>query len=490
MRLVGSVADVRELDRRMIEDLGIPGAALMETAARGVADAIVRHHAEAARDGVVVACGPGNNGGDGWATARWLHGWGFRVAVVEVGRPGKGSDAALHRRAARKAGVAVQDELGQAGLLVDAVFGTGLARPVSGKAAALLHALDTHGAPIVAVDVPSGLSADTGEVLGVCPRALRTVTFGRAKLGAFLRDGPDRCGLLDEVDLGFDAVPDASDLASAEIPTAADLSWPRRRPGDHKRDSGHLLVVAGSAAMAGAAILVCRAALAAGVGLVTLCAPNGARPRLAALPAEVMLLDGGDGDRLGSLPDELDRFDAFAVGPGLGGGAPVAAGLGRALATWWSKDRRPMVFDADALAFTGKPASAPRILTPHSGEAGRLLGSDAAAVDADRLSAAGSLTARGAVLLKGRCTVVAADGERPSLNPTGSPVLATGGTGDVLTGLLGALLARGLAARDAARVGAFVHGRAAERLALRGAEGWTATDVVREIPATVAATWS
>ena len=150
-----------------------------------------------------------------------------------------------------------------------------------------------------------------------------------------------------------------------------------------------------------------------------------------------------------------------------------------------------MVFDADALPFTEAPhRSAPRVLTPHPGEAGRLLGSDAATVEADRLAAARALTARGTVVLKGPWSIVAAEGERPSFNPTGSPVLASGGTGDVLTGILGGLLVRGLTARDAARVGAFVHGRAATRLAARGAEGWTASDVVREIPATVAATWS
>jgi NAD(P)H-hydrate epimerase len=305
----------------------------------------------------------------------------------------------------------------------------------------------------------------------------------------WLRDGPERCGEVEVVDLGYDAVPDAGALATAEVPDAADLTWPRRRRADHKRKSGHLLVVAGSAAMAGAAVLVCRGALAAGAGLVTLCAPRGARSRLGSLVPEVMVLDGGPGDRLEGLPSDLRAFDAIAAGPGVGAREALPERLASDLATLWAGDRRPAVFDADALLCTGPSRMAERVLTPHAGEAGRLLGIDASTVEADRVGWARHLAARGTVLLKGPFSLVAAEGTRLSINPTGGPVLASGGTGDVLTGIIGALLARGLAARDAARVGAFVHGVAADRLAGRRKEGWRASDVAREIPAAVTATW-
>jgi NAD(P)H-hydrate epimerase len=241
--------------------------------------------------------------------------------------------------------------------------------------------------------------------------------------------------------------------------------------------------------MAGAAVLVCRGALAAGAGLVTLLAPRGARPRLGSLPAEVMVQDGGPGDRLDRLPADLRAYDAIAAGPGLGQRDPLPERLSSELSALWEGERRPVVFDADALPWTGPSRGKERVLTPHAGEAGRLLGIDASTVEADRAGWARHLAARGTVLLKGRFSLVAAEGFRLSINLTGGPVLATGGTGDVLTGVIGALLARGLTARNAARLGAYVHGRAADRLALRRGEGWRASDVAEEIPAAVDAIW-
>ena len=487
MKLACTAAEVRELDRRMIADLGLPGAALMEVAARGVAESIRRHHDSARKKGVVVACGSGNNGGDGWAVARWLHGWGWPVAVIETGPPADGTDAALHRGIALRAGVTQLTEWRTAGLVVDAVFGTGLSRAVEGRAADLLRRVGAQRAEIVAVDLPSGLDADTGVAQAVCPWAVRTVTMGRAKLGMWLRDGPERCGTIEVVDLGYDAVPDAGALATAEIPDASDLEWPRRKRTDHKRKSGHLLVVAGSAAMAGAAILACKGALAAGAGLVTLCAPRGARGRFASLPAEVMVLEGGPGDRLERLPEDLRAYDAIAAGPGLGAREPLPERLASDLTSLWRSDRRAAVFDADALPCTGPTKNAQRVLTPHAGEAGRLLGIDASTVEADRVGWARHLAERGTVVLKGPSSLVATEGRRVSINPTGGPVLASGGTGDVLTGILGALLARGVPAPDAARLATFVHGLAADRLAARREHGWRATDVAKEIPAAVAA---
>lgn len=485
MRYACTAHQAQALDQAVISGLGLPGIALMELAARGVADAVRAHHAAAAAAGVVVACGPGNNGGDGWAVARWLRGWGLPVAVWELGEPKPGTDASIERAVALKAGVDRVSGLGSARLVVDALFGTGLARGVGPPYDAAVGAIvdaRARGATVVAVDLPSGLSSDTGQALGDAVTADRTVTFGRPKLGMFLGGGPDLCGVVDVVDIGLDAATPDDRLAAAEIPDAADLEplWPVRRPSDHKASQGHLLVIAGSAAMTGAAILACRGALAAGAGLVSLVATRPMRPRLAALPPEVMVVDGGDGDVLCALP-ELERFDGFVVGPGLGGGSPLDEALGRELARRWATDPRPWVFDADALPCAFSPGPAPRVITPHPGEAGRLLGLTSGQVQTDRLSCAHRLTDRGVVLLKGRYSVIAAQGALPSLNPTGCPVLATGGTGDVLAGVIGALLTRGVGARDAARLGAFVHGLAADRLGARRRDGWTASDVAEEI---------
>jgi len=480
VRPVSTAAQVREMDRRVIEDLGVPGVALMEVAAREVAVAIRERHADEARRGVVVACGAGNNGGDGYAVARWLHGWGFPVSVWALTHDLRG-DAATMREACRRVGVPFVDGLGAAGLIVDAVFGTGLSREVTGAWHDAIGAIVAHPAPVVAVDLPSGLHADTGAVLGIAVRATTTVTFGRLKPGLLAEPGADLAGHVVVADIGLEV---AGGDAVAGVPDVADLAplWPRRAAGDHKTRAGHLLVVAGSVPMAGAAVLACRGALAAGVGLCTLVAARATLPRLAALPPEVMVLISGE-ERLEPLSGALSRFTALAAGPGLGGGGALDPALGRWLAHVWESTRLPVVFDADALpsALGGAPGA--RVITPHPGEAARRLGVSAADVQADRFGAAARLATDGVTaLLKGRHTLVATEGQPIAVNPTNAAVLATGGSGDVLTGVIGALLARGVSARDAARLGAWVHGRAGERLAARRPEGWTADDIAGAVP--------
>lgn len=487
MKLVSSAAQVRELDRRVIQDLGVPGVALMELASRAVAEQIARHHETEARRGVLVVCGGGNNGGDGYGVARWLHGWGFPVEVLSLEEQSRG-DAAVLRAVCARMGLLSTPRGGlgdrRAGLLVDAVFGTGLDRKVTGHYAEILRMMRDHPAPVVAVDIPSGLSADTGQVLGVCVPAVRTVTFGRLKPGLLFGPGARHAGVVEVADIGLQAAPGAEELAVAEIPEPSDLAGlvPRRQTDTHKTREGKLLVIAGSTWMAGAAVLACQGALAAGVGLVTLLAPRGALPRLAALPPEVMLLDGGEGDVLSGEEPDLTRFDALAVGPGLGGGAPLPEETQRWLQGIWASVEKPAVFDADALVSTRGVSAGPRVITPHPGEAARMLHQEVEAVEADRLSAARDLARGRVALLKGPRTLVAAPGHRTSVNPTGNAILASGGTGDVLTGLVGGLLARGLTPRDAARVGAWVHGRAADLLAAERSHGWTSQDVARALP--------
>jgi len=485
MRWVSSAAQVRELDRRLIEDAGLPGVAVMEVAIQAVAAAIRAHHRDDAARGTVVVCGTGNNGGDGWGIARWLHGWGLPVRVWATGAPRTGTDAATMAAVARAVGVSEGPGVHGAALIVDAVFGTGLDRPVDGALREVLEAMRAAQAPVIAVDLPSGLHADSGQLLGVCVPAARTVTFGRAKPGLFSGAGLRHRGVLQVVDIGLDVGPGVHE-AVAEWPTAADLAsrWPRRAQGAHKGTSGRLWVVAGSTAMAGAAVLCCRGALAAGASLVTLRVPRGAIPRLAALPPEVMVSIGGPGDVLTSLG--VPPGVAVAAGPGLGGGDALPDALQASLETLWRQHAGPVVFDADALVGVGAAADAPRVLTPHPGEAGRLLGRTAAEVEQDRLGSAAALADGAVALLKGPHTVVAAPGHLPSLNDTGGPVLATGGAGDVLTGVIGALLARGVSARDAARLAAWVHGAAGDQLSAARAEGWTASDVAAAIPQAVA----
>jgi hydroxyethylthiazole kinase-like uncharacterized protein yjeF len=473
---------IREMDRRVIRDLGLPGPALMELAADAVVRAVLEHHASDARRGVAVVCGPGNNGGDGYAVARRLRALGLPVVLVPYGTPAKGSDAAVMAAVAAAARIPIGDPP-RPGLWVDALFGTGLSRELDAGALALVARMN-DGAPVVAVDLPSGLCGDTGRVWGNVVRATRTVTFGRQKLGMWLQAGPEVTGAVEVADLGLGVATRPDELASAVVTEASDLSWPSRARGDHKARSGHLLVVAGSAAMAGAAVLCCRGALAAGAGLVTLAAPDGARPRLGALPPEVMVLSTGPGDTTDHLP-VFPQTTALVVGPGLGGGRPLPASFAAELAAAWASSPLPLAFDADALPCTG-PGRGQRVLTPHPGEAARLLGRSAAEVDGDRLAAATRLAERGVALLKGPHTVVAAPSALPSLNPTGNPVLATGGSGDVLAGVVGALLARGVPAGDAARAAAWVHGRAGDLLAAVRAEGWTAGDVADALPRAIA----
>ena len=478
---VSTAAQCRAMDAHGIDTLGIPGVALMETASRLVAVAIRERFALEAARGVVVVCGGGNNGGDGYALARWLHLWGFEVRLWSLSTESSG-DAGAFRGVARAMGLAQVTGLGEAGLVVDAVFGTGLARPVEGVWADVIDAINAHPSPVVAVDVPSGLSADTGAVLGTAVRADLTVTFARLKPGLLAEPGAALAGEVLVADIGLpEQVPHVAELA--EPHDLASL-WPLRGAADHKNRSGHLLVVAGSRTMAGAAILACRGAMAAGAGLVTLAAPRGAWARLGALPPEVMLFEAGAGDLAEPLPDAaLQGRTAMAAGPGLGGGI---TDLKPAMAAWlegvWREHPLPLVFDADALRHTVATERLDRVLTPHPGEAGRLLGCSAADVQADRFGSAARLAERGVALLKGRHTLVAQRGTPTAVNPTGAPTLATGGSGDVLTGIVGALLARGVPGVDAARLGAWVHGRAGELLAEERAEGWTAGDVVEAVP--------
>ena len=490
--------EMRAIDRDAIERVGIPGRTLMETAGRAVAEAIARFYPEKCRP--LIACGGGNNGGDGYVVARVLaeQGRGVLPRVLELANPSAQSAEAKANRellaavgvesrsAENAAGVAAMLEASD--LVVDAVFGTGLTRPVEGRVADVLRALASSGLPCVAVDLPSGLSSETGRPLGMALEADLIVSLGLPKLGLALL--PTRARILvADIGLPAESVERASVRAHVLSRAGADCLLPARALSGHKGSFGHVLVVGGSPGKTGAVLLAAQGALRAGAGLVSLAAPRSLYPIYASRLAEAMcvVLDDPAGGVLAAphvaaLARELEARDVLVLGPGLGRDAGSAE-LVRALL---ALARVPAVVDADALnAFAGDlealRCTAPRILTPHPGEAARLLGCSTAEIQDDRAAAARALAARsGAIaILKGARSVIATPEGELCVNPTGGPGLAAGGSGDVLAGLVGALLGQGLRAWDAARVGAFLHGVAGD---LGPTVGGLASELASRIP--------
>jgi NAD(P)H-hydrate epimerase len=470
---VVTAAEIKELDRATIEEVGIPALTLMETAGRACADAVevmLGHgHGQGHGHGAIaVVCGPGNNGGDGFVIARVLRARGYdAVAYLAVPRAAVKGDAAAHLAILERAGgvvrsIAAANELAdlepaiaRAAVAVDALFGVGLARPIEGHLARVVAAID-RAPRRLAVDIPSGLDTNTGQTLGVCVHAQRTVTMAALKIALAGAPGFAACGEVTVAEIGIPAEMIAA-AAGASLVVPADLAtWLRRpTPLDHENTRGHVLVVGGSPGLRGAGRMAALAALRAGAGLATLAAAEAD----AAAPDPVMTRALGTG----KLEPLLAGKAAVVIGPGLDPGElawvreVLAAGI-------------PAVLDAGALAVGAEAiaaAAGPVVITPHPGEAARLLGMTVAALEIDRLATARMLATatRAVVCYKGARTVVV-DGTladpHASIIGAGSPALATGGSGDVLAGTIGALLAQGLVAVDAVRAGALVHGLAGE----------------------------
>jgi NAD(P)H-hydrate epimerase len=505
---------MRALDRYTIDELGVPGELLMESAGRAVVDALLAECADVlavAGTEVLVLCGGGNNGGDGLVVARHLEllKWPVRVALLGSAARMTG-DAAANLARARAAGVRIEE--GQAadfdgsGVLVDAIFGTGLARDVEGDLARVIEGINTEGRAryrVVSVDLPSGLDADTGQVQGIAVQADLTVTIACPKLGLALEPGRSLAGAVRVARIGIvDALPGelrAEGLEAAQLWTraAAGDALPARPTIGHKGHFGHVLVLAGSEGKTGAAALAARAAGRSGAGLVTLGCPRGLNDVLEVSCTEAMTVPLPDTKERAFAEDALDAAvalaaerDVVAVGPGIGRAAETVAFM-RGLA---AKSALPMVIDADGLnafendaaALRARPAAT--VLTPHPGEAARLLQSGASEINCDRVGAARELAAASGtvVLLKGAASVIAAPDGRVIVNPTGGPALASGGTGDVLTGVVAALLAQGLSPFEAAAAAAYLHGAAADRVAeAMGSAGLLAGDVADALPATM-----
>ena len=476
---------VRDLDRRAIHEFGIPSYELMTRAGHATLDALRAHWPRV--QSLTVLCGPGNNGGDGYVVARVAKAVGLRARAIALADPaGLTGDArracddfiAAGGRCEPWTPAALDGEV-----IVDALYGTGLAREVTGDAARLIDAANASRRPIVAVDIPSGLHADSGTVLGTATRAALTVTFIGRKVGLHLGAGPEHCGRI-----VFDAleVPAATYDGTAPVARLLDgrdvlQALPRRRRTAHKGDHGHVLVIGGGRGMAGAARLAGEAALRAGAGLVTLAVHPDSVGSVAARPELMCVAARGVDDIAGPMA----RATVVAIGPGLGQDEWARSLLEAAIASG-----HPLVVDADALNLV---ATAPRaldgwVLTPHPGEAARLLARTSAEVQSDRLRAARDLQARygGTIVLKGAGSIVAGPaGTTPAICDRGNPGMAAAGMGDVLTGIVAGIAAQCGDLGSAACAGVLVHAQAGDLAAAQGERGLLASDVIAQVRACV-----
>lgn len=474
-------AQVRELDRLAIEEHGIPGYTLMCRAGEA-AFQVLRQRWPWARN-LLVLCGAGNNAGDGYVLARMAKAERMNVIVAALVDPDKlAGDARIAWETFSAAGGQVQEwspELLEfADVVVDAILGTGIKRPLTGRSGALVDAVNDSGRPVFALDIPTGLHADTGHPMGAAVRAAVTMTFGALKLGLFIGEARNYVGDIAFSDLSIPprllkALPCAGRRIDSEL---LGTVLPRRLRTSHKGDFGHVLLIGGGAGMAGAARLAGEAALRAGAGLVTVATLPGHAATIVSGRPELMCCGV---EAPADLEPALERASVVAVGPGLGTGAWAEAMLEAALAS-----ERPLVVDADALNLLARRDDAPRrddwVLTPHPGEAGRLLGSDAATVQANRCEAVGRLLERygGVMVLKGAATVVARVGEVPAICDRGNPGMAAPGMGDVLTGIIAAVAAQRGDLLDAARAGVLIHAAAADDAAKSGERGLLASDLL------------
>lgn len=484
---------MRAVDRWAIEDQGVPSLELMEAAGRAVAEAV----GELAPEGPVrVVCGKGNNAGDGLVAARYLREAGFEVEALLLWPAAELSgDAAtnLERFAAEHVVGDLAPRLAGSGAIVDAIFGTGFAGEPREPALAAIRAIDACGAPVVACDIASGVDASSGEVAGVAVEADVTISFHAAKLGHWVAPGKWHSGELRVAPIGIPSGTPAQPVAGTIGASVLELA-PRRGARSTKFSSGQVTIAGGSRGLTGAVRMSSLAAIRAGAGYATVAVPADLEPIFEQGQPEVMSAGcpGGDGclapGSAKALLRAFERAAAGVFGPGLGRD-PGSVELAREIL---AAIEAPLVLDADGLnAFGGElgriaARGAPTLLTPHAGELGRLLGRSSEEISAHRLEAAreAAREAEAVVVLKGDDTIVT-DGERVAVNALAAPALATAGTGDVLSGIAAALLARGLDPFAAACAAVLTHARAGRDAALRigAAESVIATDVIDSIPA-------
>jgi len=503
-------SEMRELDRRAIKEYGIPGMVLMENAGRGVVSHMLHAWGPVKGKKVVVFCGKGNNGGDGLVIARHLHNTGAKVKVFIFSDEMTG-DALVNLKAARKMGLDIKKvgrdlkaetaDVRHADFVVDAIFGTGLEREVGQPFLKVMDMMNADAKRVVAVDMPSGVDSDKGRIMGAAVRADMTVTFGLPKRGLYLYPGAQMAGDIRVLDISIPAeavkeAPIMANLLTRE--NTAGLIKPRTAD-SHKGTYGHLFILAGSAGKTGAAVMAAQAAMRAGVGLVTLGVPESLNDIFEEKLTEVMTVPLPETAERSLAPEALEKIlcelagkTALALGPGIS----TNAGTAKLVEKLLPKVKVPMLIDADGLNILAidetplKKVKAPVVLTPHPGEMGRLLGVLAREVQADRPAAALDLARQfnAPVVLKGARTLVASPAGEFYINPTGNPGMATAGTGDVLTGVIGSFMAQGIDAFGAARLGVYIHGSAGDMAALeKGQQGLIASDIIEALPASLMA---
>jgi ADP-dependent NAD(P)H-hydrate dehydratase / NAD(P)H-hydrate epimerase len=497
VRVVLTPAEAAELDRAT-QARGISADDLMEAAGREVADAALRLMGGAYGRRAVVVCGKGNNGGDGLVAARHLDRAGVRTTVLTLEEVLRGPAASNLRRlqhttvrARPFSADAIEGELARSDVAVDAIFGTGFRGAPEGAHAEAIAALNASPAPVVAVDIPSGVDGATGAVEGAAVHADLTVTFGAPKPGLVLLPGATSSGVIEVEPIGFPPDLIRGDLLLVEPGDVAAM-LPHRAPDTHKRAAGFAVVVGGSRLMTGAPALAGTAAYRVGAGLVAVAVPEGVLSVVQGALREAVFvgLPQTDAGTAAGGPARLDEVlaqaGALALGPGMTTDERTQGWIRELVRS----SEVPVVLDADGLnAFTGRPddladRKADLILTPHAGEFSRLAGVPTSEVAADRVRYVRDLAARtsAAVLLKGSRTLVASPDGVVRINPTGGPTLATGGTGDVLTGMIAGLIARGCPPFDAGSAAAFVHGLAGRIAGERRGDGATAVDVLEAVP--------
>jgi hydroxyethylthiazole kinase-like uncharacterized protein yjeF len=492
---------MREMDRRTIEGGLVPGLTLMERAGAGILRSILRRASPLERRRIVIACGKGNNGGDGLVVARLLRERGLHPRVLMTVPPSTlEGDAAINARRAERAGVRILEAgpreradlaaLTEDDLVLDALLGTGLSGPPRGEVVEWIRTVNASPARAVAVDIPSGLSADRGAIEGEGVRAAWTVTMARVKLGFLFSPARSHVGEVDVVDIGIPSAVGAAVGSDALLSEPGELaSWlPHPGPASHKGDWGKILIVGGSPGLTGALALAARAALHSGAGLVRIGLPRSLNAILEEKVTEAMTIplpEGEDGQLLASAAERIlsgfGDWDALVLGPGLGRFPEAERLVMRLLGGW----RGPILIDADALnalAAWGPDSWVPRarevraagvaggaVLTPHPGEMSRLTGRSIAELCSDPVGQAREWAQRWGVtlVLKGAPSVIASPDGEVRVNPTGNSGLATGGSGDVLSGIIGALLGQGLSGVRAATLGCYLHGLAAD-LAVAG----------------------
>lgn len=503
---------MRQLDKEVSKNFGIPAIILMENAGVGSVQAIMETYGELDGRSVLVVAGQGNNGGDGMVIARHILQRGGLPFVFLMTDPGKiKGAAAVNLKIIRSLNIptytitndeqlqTLQNLLLECDLIIDAVLGIGLKRDLDNHFVKAIELINQANVPVVSVDIPSGLDSDSGLPRKICVKANLTTTYGLAKPGHFTGRGPEMCGIVVVVDIGIP--PSAISAADLQIEVLENHSvgtlLPARSTTSHKGDYGHLMIIAGSKGKTGAAILCARGALRSGVGLATICAPLDLNQIYESASPETMTFPLSLSDQ-GFVSDKdheiisaaLKNKQALVIGPGLGQNIET----GRLVSRLYSQQKIPMVIDADALnllASTARFSNPPgiRILTPHPGEMARMTGMSVGEIQENRLEITRNFAVGHNVfiVLKGANTIIAGPDGHAAINVTGNPALAAGGSGDVLAGFIGSLLAQGQEPMAAASLGVYAHGLAADRLTNDNdiRFGLLASELADELPAII-----